>query len=227
MTYRRRIAFPALVLCGAMAVGASAVALAAENSSAKNVKRHSAPALAAHYTIFRFARVSHKPLARHARLGSATTDTRLASVIARLGARAQARPGEQNLGLAASQAVTVAVTPTVSMTAVPGSGGACFVAAIPSAAYAVPNVAGFAIACGTTTQIDAHGISVTLGGASGSEYVWGVVPNGNSTVELTTNDGSTSTVPVDDNFYASKTSEPVASLTFRNDAGTITTRTLG
>lgn len=77
--------------------------------------------------------------------------------------------------------------------------------------------------CGTISAAEARGIAETTQSASGKPVVIGLVPNGNTSVEVTNVDGTTESVPVTDNVYEITTGSPTA-VTMRDAAGQVIIR---
>ncbi len=100
---------------------------------------------------------------------------------------------------------------------VPGSEQVCLVHAL--------NGGGTGGICGTSAAIEQRGIAGTGESPSGSPVVLGLVPNGNTSVDVTNTDGSKETVPVTNNVYEITTGDPV-SATLKNASGALTTRHL-
>jgi hypothetical protein len=79
--------------------------------------------------------------------------------------------------------------------------------------------------CGSIAAVEQRGIAETTEGASGSPVVLGLVPNGNTSVEVTNANGTKETVPVTNNVYEITSGDPV-SATLKNASGATTTRHL-
>jgi hypothetical protein len=79
--------------------------------------------------------------------------------------------------------------------------------------------------CGSIAAVEQRGIAETTESASGSPVVLGLVPNGNSSVEVTNVDGTKETLPVTNNVYEITSGDPV-SVTLKNASGATTTRHL-
>jgi hypothetical protein len=62
----------------------------------------------------------------------------------------------------------------------------------------------------------------TVGAPGGLHYVWGLVPDGNTTVSITAADGTSMTAPVVDNVYLIGSHLSLESISFRNTAGVMT-----
>ena len=142
-----------------------------------------APALTSRFAVFQKKRDKAATLA--------AADSTLRSLLAKT---VQHDP---QFGLDLARAITVAVTPAMSITVIPGSAGACLIAPIPSSAEAVPDSgAGFAGSCGPTAIVEKAGFGSTIG----RHFAWGLVPNG-TTVSIKAANGESKAVPVVDNTY--------------------------
>jgi hypothetical protein len=113
-----------------------------------------------------------------------------------------------------SEAKLVNVTPTVSIWVVPGSNGICTVVVTPQA-----------VGCSST--------AATLAGNNigeliypSSETVYGIAPDGNAKVSITTASGQIISVPVVDNVYA-YTGERATSVSLDDSTGSPVTEHLG
>ncbi|MGP0103523.1 MAG: hypothetical protein ACLPUT_18115 [Solirubrobacteraceae bacterium] len=96
---------------------------------------------------------------------------------------------------------------------IPGTAGAClFVQGSPARESAGT--------CGSVTHADAGMIMlVTTDQSTGVKEIFGLAPDGNSSVSLTGSDGSTVQVPVVSNVYDAPTSASSQSLTVRGADG--------
>lgn len=227
---RRRILFYALLaLVGCAAAAGASVALAGSGGNGRRAgegrasyrEHRVSSVLARHFSIFRQQK-------RRARIATAQTDRSISSALSALaqGPPGQAFPLGQGLGLDPSGARTVSVTSTFSVIVVPGSAGACLLATDPSSVNVARRRArpGLVASCGPTSAVEAQGIQVTLGSAD-QEFVWGLVPDGNSAVSAIKTDGATINAQVSDNVYA-VTGSGFRSVVFRNAAGALTTVSL-
>jgi hypothetical protein len=77
--------------------------------------------------------------------------------------------------------------------------------------------------CGSIAAVEQRGIAETTESASGSPVVLGLVPNGNTSVDVTNANGTKETVPVTNNVYEITSGDPV-SATLRNASGATITR---
>jgi hypothetical protein len=79
--------------------------------------------------------------------------------------------------------------------------------------------------CGTIADLEQRGLAEVTESTSGSPVVFGLVPNGNSSVQVTNANGSEETVPVTNNVYEITSGDPI-SATLKNASGTTITRHL-
>lgn len=77
--------------------------------------------------------------------------------------------------------------------------------------------------CGTISAAEQRGLAEGTENATGESLVIGLVPNGNASVSVTMRDGTTESVPVEDNIYEIVGGAP-ASVTLTNAAGARITR---
>jgi hypothetical protein len=81
--------------------------------------------------------------------------------------------------------------------------------------------------CASIAVALSSGINLTAGDGNGEDLDFGMVPNGNATVAVTTQSGAVTTVPVVHNLYAVTTSAPVRTVALRNAEGAPATVTEG
>lgn len=79
--------------------------------------------------------------------------------------------------------------------------------------------------CGTIAAFEQRGLAEATEASPGSPVVLGLVPNGNTSVDVTNSNGSTESVPVANNVYEITSGDPV-SATLKNASGASTTRRL-
>lgn len=220
---RRFLSFLLVAVVGSVILIAATIAVAGQATRHRlNRPAHSgvSRSLVAHFAVFR-----HSGKFR-ARVAAASTDPSMNRALSNL---AEA-PEASQYGLDVSDAETVSVSSAFSVTVVPGSDGVCVLASQPGTVYAAGlhnHHRGAVTTCGTVAHADAVGIQMTLGGA-GADFAWGMVPDGNETVGMTTASGSTFHPQVVDNIYAASTpaGQGFASVSFVNASGTATTQEL-
>lgn len=139
-------------------------------------------------------------------------------------------------GAASSAAAAAGVSSTANATyvqigsdvyaaVIPGSTGVCFAAAMPTLqATGIHEPSRIGMACDTTASVEQHGIGQELFSADGSSSeMIGLVPDGNSTVTVANDDGTTATVPVESNIFYVHSSTPIGEIGIIASSGAVTT----
>jgi hypothetical protein len=183
--------------------GAVAAASALTGNAGTSHPRAPATALVRHFAVFNTGK----------RLGRTSETTAEPAAVARLMAEIGNRATRVVGTTTASAAVQVAVNPAFTAWALAGSGGACIVALeAENAAVAT---------CQTAANANAGGVEGLLQNPDGTQTIFGLVPNGNQSVSLTTVSGSTETVPVTDNVFEATSSSGFASVGVRASSGAV------
>lgn len=206
---RRASPFVVLVLAGLVIVAAGAGA---------SSHRHSSP------TPARGAAASHRrsspPVAR-ALIRSYAVFRRNMSVRSAVGGSAvlsdalihfeSAGPAER-YALSFSQIQPTAVAST-SVLPIPGSSGACLMA--------VEDQHGVVATCAPLSSVAGLGITDLLQSSAGTQTLVGLVPDGNATVVVTTDDGVGHKVSVADNVYGITSPEGFRTVSLRDSSGNL------
>lgn len=117
-----------------------------------------------------------------------------------------------NLGLDLSEVVGVPEGSVGEVWTVPGANGACELL-VSSLAGSGGSVASYT--CFSTATADA-GRALAFTAVDGKTYTWGLVPNGNATVNVNAVDGTSTRVPVSNNVAFGGTSSPPSTVTLSN-----------
>jgi hypothetical protein len=220
-----------IAVCFGVSAGVAGALSGKTNSRGRRPVEHRSASLASHFSVIRLRGHVNLRQARDEGDATVTADTALSTgPDGELFAHLMSRMGDTSgpmarFGLEPSSAVAIAVTSTLSAAVVPGTQGTCLIAQIPNSAESARAHGGLEATCAPNAAIEARGgMQMTLNGEDGN-YAWGLVPNGNPTVSVTTSDGSL-TVPVVDNVYAVSSTDNLQAVSFRNAYGALTTRSL-
>lgn len=233
MARRRHFAISALAASAFLVVASgAAVAVTGKGGQARGVMvpHNSTVLLSSEFAVFRAVHgvAGRSPRSEGAGgvVGATATPggASLEMVISRL---AQGGGFASRFGLTPANAVSVALSQSASAAVLPGSSGTCLIAQTPASADTGRATAGWEATCAPNAAIAANdGMSMTLNGKGGS-YAWGLIPDGNSTVTVTTQGGTALSVPVVDNvYYATSRGGALTSVAFRGVTGVLTKRLL-
>ena len=123
-------------------------------------------------------------------------------------------------GLAVGDATAITNSVGSYIWLVPGTSGTCLEWTNP----AVPRGGGGGGDCVPNSMAAAGELSPLLGLTNGEDIVIGLAPNPNTTVTLTTADGSSQSAPVYDNVYAAEAPQAFNAVTLATSSGAATTR---
>jgi hypothetical protein len=204
---RRRVGAVAVVVAGIGATGAgvalssTGVPLRASPGLMPTPNTSHSPSVASAFAVFRKATVTRAAIAFPALPSGVPRPV----IVNKFG-----------LQLANTRYETVGTS--VHVWLIPGSSGACM---LWQEALA-PGVGGIGSVCTDQTHVDAGLLNaqdeVTPG--STDKTLFGLVPDGNTQVAVTLADGTTTSVPVTDNFFATTGSAAAPSMTIKTSSGT-------
>jgi hypothetical protein len=124
-------------------------------------------------------------------------------------------------GLDTTQTIQIGGEAEDTVWVVPGQRGACVITSTLSDP-AVTSTPATDTDCTSTSQALATGIVAVARGANGTHILYGLVPNGNSTIEADAPSGASTLVPVIDNTVAETLNFMPTSIRLRNGSGTMT-----
>jgi hypothetical protein len=197
------VALVAALAC-ATAFGYSAAGAAA---GATGEGRAISPALRRHFSVFRHGRLAHAATAT-----ALQSDDAIQSLIDSFISTDSGAPPVSG-GSEANVVKVDTSTALGSLWLVPGSDGACLATQLGDRAVGT---------CNTSDKVTASGIEGWLPSANGGHVLFGLVPDGNASVHVTTSSGVVSAKVTNNTFAVALDTVPLSE-TFRNGSGAETT----
>jgi hypothetical protein len=190
-------------------VGAASISLA--NASTRALHSAKAPH---HIAATRQAVQKHYRLLSQARLADVSSGTQLVNPVV-----------VENLQLNIAE-TRIVQTSGGPVWIIPGNNGTCALWG-QTAATTVPQGNGANwVGCADNSALLTTGLTVLTRSSSAGEFVFGFVPNGNSSVSAVSAAGSSVVIPVVDNAFASEVPVGNLRLTFKDAAGATSTTSL-